>query len=65
MNHLEEAEIKPKAESWHDPLLGLVTNSDVILCIGVSAGVLAEFGYMKRNYQEHKGKNYFVLKNSF
>ncbi|MBI2583028.1 MAG: hypothetical protein HYW25_00015 [Candidatus Aenigmarchaeota archaeon] len=56
MKHLKEADVKTKAESWHDMLLRLVKASDLAICAGLSAGVLAELGYMKWNYQEGKGK---------
>jgi len=55
MKHLEEADIKIKKESWYDMLLSLVKDSDLVICAGLSAGVLAELGYMKWNYQEKKG----------
>ena len=56
MKHLKEADIKTKKESWHDMLLNLVKDSDIVICAGLSAGVFAELGYMKWNYQENKGK---------
>ncbi|MBW3016899.1 hypothetical protein KY316_00880 [Candidatus Woesearchaeota archaeon] len=37
-------------------LLTLVTDSDLVICAGLSAGTFAELGYMKWNYQEKKGK---------
>ena len=56
MKNLDEADLKVKKPSWHDVLLGLVTDSDVVVCVGLSAGGLAELGYMKWNYQDKKGK---------
>lgn len=56
MKHLKEANVKTKKESWHDMLLSLVTDSDIVVCAGLSAGVLVELGYMKWNHQENKGK---------
>jgi len=56
MGHLEESDSKTKKDSWHDMLLSLVTDSDIVLCAGLSGGVLAELGYMKWNYQDKKGK---------
>jgi len=55
MKYLEEADIKTKKDSWHNMLLSLVKDSDIVLCLGLAAGTLAELGYMKWNYQEHKG----------
>lgn len=56
MKHLKEADIRTKKKSWHDMLLSLVKDSDIVICAGLSAGVFAELGYMKWNYQENKGK---------
>ncbi|MCD4694352.1 hypothetical protein K8R62_03270 [bacterium] len=55
MKYLEEADIKTKKESWHDMLLSLVKDSDLVICAGLSAGVFAELGYMEWNHQENKG----------
>jgi len=55
MKNLNEANIKTKKESWHDMLLSLVKDSDLVLCAGLSSGVFAELAYMKWNYQEKKG----------
>lgn len=44
-----------KKPSWHDMLLDLVTKTDVVICVGISAGVLAELAYMKWNWGELKG----------
>ncbi|MBW2982909.1 hypothetical protein KY327_01245 [Candidatus Woesearchaeota archaeon] len=51
--HADEVEEKP---SWHDMLLSLVTDSDVVVCAGLSSGVLVELGYMKWNVQDERGK---------
>jgi hypothetical protein len=56
MKHLSEADINVKKDSWHDLLLSLVTDSDIVLCAGISAGVYTELGYMKWNNQEKKGR---------
>lgn len=53
--HLQDADIKTKKASWHDLLLSLVSDVDVVLCAGLSAGVLGELAYMKWNFQESKG----------
>jgi hypothetical protein len=50
------ADVTIEKESWHDMLLSLVKDSDVVICAGLSAGVFAELAYMKWNYQEKKGK---------
>jgi hypothetical protein len=55
MKHLNEADIKTKKKGWHDILLTLIRDPDLVLCAGLSAGVFAELGYMKWNYQEKKG----------
>jgi hypothetical protein len=39
MNYFKEADIKTKKDSWHDMLLSLVTDSDLVICAGLSAGV--------------------------
>ncbi len=44
-----------KQEDWHKLLHFLVTEPDFVVCAGLSAGVMAEIGYMKWNYQESKG----------
>ena len=54
MKNLNEANIKTKKESWHDMLLSLVKDSDLVLCAGLSSGVFAELAYIKWNYQEKK-----------
>jgi len=51
----QEADILIKKDSWHDLLLSLVTDSDVVICAGLSAGSMVKLGYMKWNYQEGKG----------
>ncbi len=56
MHFLQEADKQVKFESWHDMLLSLVKDSDVVICAGLSAGVLAELGYMEWNFQENKGR---------
>lgn len=56
MKHLENADIKTKKNSWHEMLLSLTSDSDIVLCAGLCAGTLAELAYMKWNYQENKGK---------
>jgi len=56
LKHLKEASYTTKKESWHDILLSLVKDSDIVICAGLSAGVFAELGYMKWNYQENKGR---------
>ena len=56
MNDLREANVRIKKESWHDMLLSLVKDSDLVICAGLSSGVFAEIAYMKWNYQENKGK---------
>jgi len=56
MKHLEEADKKTKKDSWHDMLLSLVADNDVVVCAGLGAGVLAELCYIKWNFQEKKGK---------
>jgi hypothetical protein len=55
MKHLKEADIKTKKDSWQDLLMGLVKDSDLVICAGLSAGVFTELGYMKWNFQEGKG----------
>ncbi|MCX6774254.1 MAG: hypothetical protein NTY68_04660 [Candidatus Micrarchaeota archaeon] len=55
MDHLGEADVKVKTDGWHDMLLKLVKDSDIVVCAGLSAGVFAELGYMKWNTQEKKG----------
>ena len=54
--HLAEANVLIKKSSWHDMLLSLVSDAEIVLCAGLSAGVFAELGYIKWNYQEKKGK---------
>ena len=56
LSNLQEGDKTVKYPSWHDMLLSLVTDSDIVICAGLSAGVMAELGYMKWNYQEKKGK---------
>lgn len=53
---LEHASEAVKKESWHDMLLSLVGDSEIVICTGLSAGVFVELGYMKWNYQDKKGK---------
>jgi hypothetical protein len=53
--YLKEADIKTKKDSWHDLLLSLIKDSDLVICAGLSAGVFTEMGYMKWNFQERKG----------
>ena len=55
MDNLKEADIKTKKDSWHDLLLSLVKEVDIVICAGLSAGGLTELGYMKWNFQENKG----------
>lgn len=56
MDNLKEANNKIRKQSWHDMLLSLIKDSDVVVCAGLSAGGLVELGYMKWNKQEGKGK---------
>ena len=56
LGYLKEANHTTKKEGWHDMLLSLVKDSDIVICAGLSAGVFAELGYMKWNYQENKGR---------
>ncbi len=56
LKFLKYADVQTKKPSWHDILLSLVSDSDIVLCAGLSAGVLAELGYMKWNYQEKRGR---------
>ena len=56
MKNLTIAGKKVKTPSWHDMLLKLVSDSDIILCAGLSAGGLAELAYMKWNHQDGKGR---------
>jgi hypothetical protein len=56
MGHLEEADIRTEKASWHDMLLSLVKDSDLVVCAGLSAGVFAEIGYMKWDYEQNTGK---------
>ena len=51
--HADRVEEKP---SWHDMLLSLVSDSDIVVCAGLSSGVLVELGYMKWNVQDERGK---------
>ncbi|MDI6806851.1 MAG: hypothetical protein QMD14_03515 [Candidatus Aenigmarchaeota archaeon] len=55
MKYLEEANIKTKTDCWHDLLLSLVKDVDLVICAGLSSGVLVELGYMKWNYQHNRG----------
>lgn len=55
MKHLKEADVKTKKRSWHDMLLSLVKDSDLVVCAGLSSGVFSELAYMKWNHQENKG----------
>ena len=52
---LKEAQKTTESPSWHDMLLSLVRETDVVLCAGLSAGVFAELAYMKWDHQESKG----------
>lgn len=54
--NLKKAEKITKKHSWHEVLLEPVSNFDVVICTGLSAGVLAEPGYMKWNLFDKKGK---------
>ena len=54
MNDLKKADSTVKLDSWHDMLLHLVSEADVVLCAGLSAGVFAELAYIKWNHQENK-----------
>ena len=56
MKYLKDADVKTKKDSWHDRLLSLIKDSDLVICAGLSAGVFTEMGYMKWNFQEGKGK---------
>ncbi|MFC1775175.1 hypothetical protein ACFLZN_02570 [Nanoarchaeota archaeon] len=55
MNNLSEDNNNVKCDSWHDLLLKLVSDSEVVVCCGLSLGVYVELGYMKWNYQDKKG----------
>jgi len=55
MKYLKDADVKTKKDSWHDLLLSLIKDSDLVICAGLSAGVFTEMGYMKWNFQERKG----------
>ncbi len=54
--HLKEADETKKFPSWHHMLLSLVSDADIVLCVGLSAGVFAELAYMKWNKAENKGR---------
>ncbi len=56
MKYLGEAHKKTEEKNWHDVLLRLVSDSDIVICTGLSAGVFVELGYMKWNYQQGKGR---------
>jgi hypothetical protein len=56
MKNLPLASKKVKTPSWHDMLLKLVSDSDIVICAGLSSGVMAELAYMKWNHQDGKGK---------
>ena len=57
-HHLKEADETEKLPSWHHMLLSLVSNPDLVVCAGLSAGVLAELAYMKWNMAEKRGCEY-------
>jgi hypothetical protein len=56
MDDLAKADILTEKDSWHDMILHIVTEPDIVLCAGLSSGVFAELGYMKWNYQDRRGK---------
>ncbi len=54
--HLKEADEVQKLKSWHAMLLSLVSDADVVVCAGLSSGVLAELAYIKWNAMEKRGR---------
>lgn len=54
MHFLEQADETIQLDSWHDMLLHLVKNTDVVVCAGLSSGVWAELAYIKWNHVEGK-----------
>ncbi len=54
--HLSGATETQKFPSWHHMLLSLVSDADIVLCVGLSAGVFAELAYMKWNRLENRGR---------
>ena len=56
ISNLSRVSEKVKFGSWHETLLSLVSESEVILCCGLSAGVYAELAYIKWNTVDHRGK---------
>ncbi|MSU56091.1 MAG: hypothetical protein EXS51_02160 [Candidatus Taylorbacteria bacterium] len=55
-HYLKEADETKKLASWHHMLLSLVSDADIVVCAGLSAGVLAELAYMKWNVAEKRGR---------
>jgi hypothetical protein len=53
---LRQADILTKKDSWHDMILHIVSEPDIVLCAGLSSGVFAELGYMKWNHQDKRGR---------
>ena len=56
ISNLSRVTDKVKFPNWHEMLLSLVSDSEVVLCAGLSAGVFAELAYIKWNTVEHRGK---------
>lgn len=55
MDNIKYSDNPVRTKDWHDLLLTLVTNTDVVLCLGLSSGVFTEMGYINWNFQEKKG----------
>jgi hypothetical protein len=56
LENLKEAEETIEYADWHEITAHIVSDSDVVICCGLSAGVFLELGYMKYNVQFEKGK---------
>lgn len=53
---LQQANVLEEKRSWHEVLASLVSDADVVVCAGLSAGVFVELGYMKWNLQDGRGR---------
>lgn len=53
--YLSHADITTKKENWYGILYDLVSRPEIVVCSGLSSGVLTEFGLIKWNIQEGKG----------
>ena len=54
-HHIAEADVVEECGTWNDVLLRLVSKSDIVVCAGMSSGVLVELGYIKWNLQDSRG----------